>query len=104
MRFEKERLEKTVNALIDKAEDCFELAKSQHKAADLQHVLADKQHENADKLDTGADKLDTVGDALTADAMELKGSLEMDARRTSPRLRMLIEGTLPEPAPIAIPK
>jgi len=104
MRIEKEQLEKTVNALIDKAQDCFEIAQTQHKAADLQHTLADKQHENANKLETSADKLDTIGDALTTDATELKGSLKMGARQTSPRLRKLIEETLHEPAPIAIPK
>jgi hypothetical protein len=102
MHSAKERLEKTVNALIDKAEDCFDLAKAQHKAADLQHVLADKQHENADKLDTSADKLDTVGDALTNDAIELRGDLEIEARRTSPRLQSLLEAAAP--APIAVQK
>src|ERR1700726_1011234 len=94
MRFEKERLEKSVNALMDKAEDCFDLAKTQHKSADQQHDIADKQnklaqeqHENANRLGTSADKLDTVGQALEDEAISLKGELEMDAVRNSPRLQ-----------------
>jgi hypothetical protein len=113
MRFEKRLVKKSVEALAEKAEDCFDLAKVQHKNAEQQHELADKQHEiaheqhdNAAKLDTSADKLDAVARALTADAIELKGDLEMDAGRTSPRLRLLFEAAPPksEPSLKAIPK
>jgi hypothetical protein len=112
MRFEKRLVQKSVQALMNKAEDCLDLAKTQHKAADQQHEIADKQHEisheqhdSAAKLDTSADKLDIVSDALIAEAIELKGELEMDAGRTSPRLRLLLEGAPPLSAPIpkAIP-
>jgi hypothetical protein len=98
MRLAKERLERTVNALIKKAEDCFDLAQTQHRAAGIQHVLADKQHENAGKLDMSADRLDIMGDALRADAVELKGGLEIDARRTSERLQSLLHGAAALPA------
>ena len=98
MRFEKRLVKKSVEALAEKAEDCFDLAKVQHKNAEQQHEIADKQHEiaheqhdNASKLDTSADKLDAVARALTAEAIELKGELEMDAGRTSPRLRLMFE-------------
>ena len=101
--------------MMDKAEDCLDLAKTQHDIADKQHeradkldtlaetqrAIADQQHERADKLDSlaktqhemadqqhdSADKLDTLGQALTADAVELKGELEMAAGRSSPRMR-----------------
>jgi hypothetical protein len=113
MNFEKRLLQKSAGALMDKAEDCLDLAKTQHKAADQQHEIADKQHEishelhdNAAKLDTSADKLDTVGGALITEALELKGELEMDAGRTSPRLRMMFDAASSESRPIlkAIPK
>jgi uncharacterized membrane protein YgaE (UPF0421/DUF939 family) len=99
MRFEKKRVAKSIEALTERADDCFDLAKTQHKAADQQHELANKQHdlahqqhENAETLDASADKLDTVGQALEAQAISLKGELEIDAGRTSPRLRSLLEG------------
>ena len=105
MRFEKKLVEKSVEALTERADDCFDLARTQHKAADRQHELANKQHElahqhheNAETLEAGADKLDTVGQALEAQAISLKGELEIDAGRTSPRLRTLLDGTLPRSA------
>lgn len=94
MRFEMDRLEKSVGVLMDKAEDCLDLAKTQHATADQQHDTADKldtlaktQHEIADKQHASADKLDTLGQALTADAVELKGEMEIAAGRSSPRMR-----------------
>jgi hypothetical protein len=110
---QKKLLDKSVKALSEKADDCFDLDKIQHNAADQQHEIADKQHqlsheqhENADKLVTSADKLDTVGQALEAEAISLKGELEMDTGRTSPRLRMLLDGAPPASGSISksIPK
>jgi hypothetical protein len=102
MRHAKERLEKTVNALTDKAKDCFDLANTQHRAAGAQHVLADRQHENAGRLDVSADRLEILGEALTADAIELKGDLEIVAQRTSERLQLLLRAA---PAlPVVDPK
>ena len=34
MRFEKDLIEKSVGAMMDKAEDCLDLAKTQHDIAD----------------------------------------------------------------------
>jgi hypothetical protein len=79
MDFEKKLIEKSVKTLIDKAEECFDLAKAQEKIAD---------------------KLDTMGDQLTAGAVVLKGELELDAARTSPRLRTPVEPTPREHGPI----
>jgi hypothetical protein len=83
--FEKKLIEKSVKTLIDKAEECFDLAKAQEKIAD---------------------KLDTVGDELTVGAIALKGELELDAARTSPRLRTPVEPAPQEPSltPKANPK
>ena len=60
--------------LINKAQDCFDVAKTQHE-------IADKQSDNADKLDT-------IGNALVDNAVDLNGELVMDANRTSPRIRL----------------
>jgi hypothetical protein len=79
MNFEKEVLQKSVDVLMDKAENCLDLAKAQHK-------IADKQHDSADKLET-------IGHALEDDAVELKGELEMVAGRGSP----------PYVEPVAVP-
>lgn len=84
MRFEKKLLEKSVETLQAKAEDCFDLAKTQHDIADKQHEIADRQHASADNLDNSADRLDALGHALQADAVEIKGETEIVAARTSP--------------------
>jgi len=39
MRVEKAKLEKSVNGALKKAEDCFELAKTQYAAANTQHNI-----------------------------------------------------------------
>jgi diguanylate cyclase (GGDEF)-like protein len=94
MQIEKIVLEKSAEALLEKAEDCFDLAKSEQTLADKHHEVAATQHENADqqhelaaeqnsnadnleavavKLEAHADKLDTMGHALEAKAVEIKG-------------------------------
>jgi hypothetical protein len=110
MRFEKKLVEKSVEALSERADDCFDLARTQHKAADqqhelanMQHHLAHEQHENAETLDASADRLDTVGQALEAQALSLKGELEVNGGQTSPRLRSLLDGALLDRAPIPKP-
>ena len=113
---EKEKLlEKSIVVLVEKAEDCIALAKTQHQIADKQHEIADKQHEIADNQDNFADKpheaaeeqreaadeqheaadqqheaavrLDTLGTAMISDAAGVKGEMEVDSGRTSPPLR-----------------
>jgi hypothetical protein len=119
MNFEKALLQNSVDVLMEKAEDSFDLAKTQHELADQQHASADKlharahaqhemadkqhehahkQHENADKQHESADKLDTLGRELQAGAVELKGEMEIDAVRTSPRPVMLPDTADPLPA------
>jgi hypothetical protein len=109
MRFKNGIVEKSAAALTERADDCFDLAKTQHKAADQQHELANKQHdlahaqhENAETLDASADRLDTVGQVLEAQAIALKGDLELNAGQTSPRLRSLLDGALLDP--VSVPK
>jgi hypothetical protein len=107
MRFEKTLLDKSAKALLDKAEDCFGLAKTQHEIADKQHEIAASQHSSADNLDTSADKLAALGHALEADAVELKGETEIIAARTDPRPREGAASMAPKagsPPPPAIPK
>lgn len=74
MHFEKKLAEKSVAVLMDKAQDCFDVAKTQHE-------IADKQSDNADKLDT-------IGNALVDKAVDLNSELVMDANRTSPRIHL----------------
>jgi|SRR5579863_3279409 len=94
MQIEKIVLKKSAEALLEKAADCFDLAKvqqnladKQHESASIQHENADQQHEiaaeqdsNADKLDVNADKLDSLGHALEADAVEIMGDTEVVQR------------------------
>ena len=47
-------LEKSVDTLIDKAEDCFDRAKAGHEQADKQNEIAEVQHQNADKVEASA--------------------------------------------------
>ena len=54
----------STKALLEKASDCLEIAKSQHR-------LAEKQFLAAHQLDVSADKLDGVGRALEASAAEI---------------------------------
>jgi len=77
---------------LDKAGDCFELARKQHEAAEIQHANADRQLDNADKhhanateqeaiaakqherasvIATAADKLQSLGHSLEADAVKI---------------------------------
>jgi hypothetical protein len=95
MRFEKALVEKWVEALVEKAEDCFDLAEIQHKTADKQHEIAEKQRQLADKQQDAANKIDKVGRTLITSAVALKDELEIDAGRTSPRLPES-PGVLPE--------
>jgi hypothetical protein len=54
----------SVKALLEKASDCLEIAKGQHR-------LAEKQFLAAHQLDASADKLEGVGCALEASAAEI---------------------------------
>jgi hypothetical protein len=72
---------------LEKAEVCFDLAETQHDIAEKQHDSAARQLDNADKVAASADAMDVLGHALQADAVEIKGEMEMVAARTSPPLR-----------------
>ena len=75
MRVAKAKLEKSVEALMENAEDCFDLAKVGHAQADKQHEIAATQHKAADAADANADHLETLARALVDDAVELKGEI-----------------------------
>jgi hypothetical protein len=97
MQIEKMALEKSAEALLEKAADCFDLAKTQQDLADKQHEIAAIQHENADqqheiaarqdssadKLEVNADRLDALGHALEANAVEIMGDTEIVQRGQS---------------------
>ena len=72
MRVAKAKLGKSVEALMENAEDCFDLAKVGHAQADKQHEIAATQHKAAD---ANADHLETLARALVDDAVELKGEI-----------------------------
>jgi hypothetical protein len=94
MKIEKIVLEKSAEALLERAEDCFDLATAQHKMADEQHEVAARQSENANtqqeiaaeqhagaiKLAAKADELETLGSALVAEAVEIKGDTQVAQR------------------------
>ncbi len=63
-------LQKTVEALIQKADDCADLAQSQHTIADKQQESVDRQHANAHKLDMLS--LSLVDEAVELDAQLTK--------------------------------
>ena len=82
MQKENGSTEIATKALLERAEDCFELAKSHHVQAESQHEnasrqlmnadaqreIAVKQHFNADTLEKKAKSLQKLGNALEADA------------------------------------
>lgn len=93
MPLRKALLEKSVQVLTEKAEDCLDLAKTQHQIADKQNQIADRQHETADnQLSTvdeqhdaaddqheaaeqqheAADRLKALGTKLNSDAVGVK--------------------------------
>lgn len=71
----KARLEKTLkksrDVLIEKAEDCSDLAKTQR-------ATADKQHENAHKLEK-------LSQALVKNAVEIESEMEAEEPASPPR-------------------
>jgi hypothetical protein len=87
MQIDKLLLEKSAEALVERADDCFDLATTHHAMAEHQHEVAKRQQENADmqrgiavrqhvdadKLEAKADKLDALGNELLEDAAEIKG-------------------------------
>jgi hypothetical protein len=94
MKIEKIVFEKSAEALLKRADDCFDLAATHHKMAEKQHedaagqfenanrqqAIAADQHVEADKLSAKADKLDALGHALEADAVEIMGEMQMVQR------------------------
>ena len=70
-------IEKAAEALLDKAEDCFELAKTQQDGADRQHEIAARQRASADKQTENANRLVRLGHALEADAANLHGETQV---------------------------
>jgi hypothetical protein len=83
MSTKKAILEKSRDVLVDKAEDCSDLAK-------VQRASADKQHESAHKLEK-------LSRALEGDAAEIKEELERDAQEAAPRLRKRLSRVSAEP-------
>jgi hypothetical protein len=76
-------------ALLDKAEDCFVLAKSHRVQAEMRHdvasrqlinaaaqqEIATRQHRNADNLELKDKKLEDLGHSLKADAAKINGKI-----------------------------
>lgn len=65
MTTEKEKLQKSVNVLIEEASAAAELARLQRKTADVQSETAAQQHVTAHKLED-------LSEALTRGAADLK--------------------------------
>ena len=74
------------NALLKKADECFDLAKVQHSAADKQHdnaarqldlaekqqLMGQSQHQLADEIEINSQTLKDMGDMLKAQAESKK--------------------------------
>jgi len=87
MAAEKEPKVIAAEAKLEKAEDCFVLAKSHHEQAELQHQgasrqivnaaaqenIASLQHRNADTLEAKAKALKNQGHSLQAEAAKING-------------------------------
>ena len=85
MSGEKEPTVIATKALLDRADDCFDLAKSHHAQAESEHegaarqlanasvqeIIATNQHRNADQLEAKANMLEGLGRSLAADAAEI---------------------------------
>ena len=71
-------LQKSLDVLVDKSEDCADLAKTQRADADKAQVSVDRQHESAHKLEK-------LSIALAQDAAEIKGELVLDELANPPR-------------------
>jgi hypothetical protein len=67
----KAALQKTVNALIQRADDCADLAHAQRTTADQQQESVDQHHANAHKLDM-------LSLSLVDDAVELNAEISKD--------------------------
>lgn len=78
MSIEETVRKKSIEALIDKGEECKDLAETQHLVADKQYDIADKQHETAAKLHA-------LGTKLISDAVELEGKVEENSKRFQER-------------------
>ena len=76
---EKTRRENAVTHLMEKAEDCLDLAHTQHTIAERQHESAEKQHKSANELETNASDLDLLARELQGDAAELNGQPRSNA-------------------------
>lgn len=74
MSMEKTLRKKSIEVLIEKAEECKDLAKTQHRIADEQSDITVKQHETAVELDALSSK-------LIADAAELGGKPVENSKR-----------------------
>lgn len=70
-RMGKTLLEKSLDGLVEKADDLSELAKEQRSDADKQRDSADRQHR-------GAHRLEKLSRALVEEAAEIKGEMELD--------------------------
>jgi hypothetical protein len=83
-------LQDSAEKLLEKADNCFDLAKTQRDIADKEHENAARQHNTADRIEKSATQLDRLGHALEAQAVEITGEAGMvsagtsDCRRESP--------------------
>ncbi len=80
MSVEKTVSKKSIEVLIDKGEECKDLANTQHLIADKQSDIAEKQHETAAKLDA-------LGTKLIVEAVALKDQAEENSERLSATAR-----------------
>ena len=87
MQIEKKIIQESAHTLLNKSEDCLDLAKSQHELAATMHdgaakqianaktqiAIAEQQHINADKVAAKGGQLDTFSQELQADALKVMG-------------------------------
>jgi hypothetical protein len=76
-------IKKVLDAMIDKADDCSDLARAQRASADKMHECSEKQHVNAHKLEA-------VGEALIEEVAEIKkiGKAQADPAGKEPTTKL----------------
>jgi hypothetical protein len=73
------KMNKAADVMLQKAEHCFDLARTEHDGAERQHENAARMHRSAEKQNAGADKLMRLAQALESDAINLKGEAPVNA-------------------------
>ena len=71
------KIETAVLKMLEKSDDCLELAKAESQSAVEQHESAARQRKDADRLASHSKMLAGLGRSLEKDAMNLRDGLDV---------------------------